>query len=615
MPRIATPLATFAGLLLVFLAAAARGDDWPQWRGPNRDAVSRETGLLKAWPERGPAVDWQVENAGVGFSSLAVRDGRVVTQGDLDGVEHTIAFDEKTGRLLWAAHPEPLAKALAERLDREFGRMDKDGDGKLDELEALAGMGWNFTKADEPAAEGDSAAIAKGRAAFLFAQLDKNGDGRLDASEAPAALQQQFDRIDREDKSADKQRLAESRAAALLKAHDADGDGRVSKQESRSTPLDRIFGRADKPAADGGKADELLSTEELTAYFTEREPGRDGEVTRDELEGFYAASHPKADGVLRKEDLRGLYGGYRNSYGDGPRGTPTIDGDRVYVEGGSGDVTCFDAATGKTIWHVSLAADLGGGRPGWGYSESPLVVDDLVIVTPGGKGGTLAALDKVTGEVAWRTAAATQGAHYSSPVVAEIAGVRQIVQFAGRTAFGVTMDGANLLWEYDGANNGTANIATAIVDGDRLLFSSSYGKGTGLVEISADTSVRQKAEQVYFTNQLANHHGGMVKVGDHVYSFGSGGLMCLEFDTGEVAWRNRSIGKGSLIHADGMLYCLGERHEVALVEATPEEYRERGRFKIEEFGRPAWAHPVVANGRLYIRNMHRLTAYDVRAGE
>ena len=117
---------------------------------------------------------------------------------------------------------------------------------------------------------------------------------------------------------------------------------------------------------------------------------------------------------------------------------------------------------------------------------------------------------------------------------------------------------------------------------------------------------------MYFTKKLGNHHGGMVKVGDHVYSF-DGGLMCLEFETGKVAWQARSVSKGSLVYADGMLYCLGEGHEVALVEATPAEYREKGRFKIESRGRPAWAHPIVANGRFYIRDQAHLTAYDVQA--
>lgn len=221
------------------------------------------------------------------------------------------------------------------------------------------------------------------------------------------------------------------------------------------------------------------------------------------------------------------------------------------------------------------------------------------------------ALDKHNGTVVWRSTDVNQPAQYSSPVVAEIAGTPQIVQFAENSVFGVALDGGRLLWSYPRVANRVANCATPIVSGDYVLASSAYGTGSGLVKISNDSGTEQKAEEVYFQPRLANHHGGLVKVGGYVYGFGNG-LMCMNFLTGEFAWQARSVRKGSLVVADGMLYCLGERHEVALVEATPEEYREHGRFRIESFGRPSWAHPVVANGRLYIRNQGRLTAYDVR---
>jgi len=234
-----------------------------------------------------------------------------------------------------------------------------------------------------------------------------------------------------------------------------------------------------------------------------------------------------------------------------------------------------------------------------------------VIVTPGGKNGTLAALNKATGEVVWRSAGETQGAHYSSAVAAEINGVRQIVQFAGRSLFAVDAKTGKPLWSYSNANNGTANCSTPIVYGRHVFAASSYGTGGGLAEISAEGE-KQTAKEVYFEKKMQNHHGGMVLIDGHLYGFGSGGLICMEYLTGKIAWTKNSVGKGSLVYADGMLYCLGEGHEVALVEANPAEYVEHGRFKIERLlGRPSWAHPVVANGRFYIRNQHRLTAYDV----
>jgi outer membrane protein assembly factor BamB len=195
---------------------------------------------------------------------------------------------------------------------------------------------------------------------------------------------------------------------------------------------------------------------------------------------------------------------------------------------------------------------------------------------------------------------------------AEIAGVPQIVQFSRESVYGITPDTGKMLWSYSGSANGTANIATPTIFGDHVLSSSGYGKGSGLVKITNLSTDSQKADEIYYQPKLSNHHGGLIKVGDHVYGFG-GALVCMNFLTGEIVWQNRSVGKGSVISADGMLYLLGENSEVGLAEATPEEYRESGRFKIDNFSRPAWAHPVVANGKLFLRNMHRLTAYDVQA--
>ena len=598
-------------LFIVVSGQTAHSADWPQWRGPRRDAVSHETGLLKQWSAGGPPVAWRVETAGVGYSSVAVKDGRVITQGDLDGVEHIIAFSEKDGRRLWAVQPRPVAEAQRAQARAHFKRYDKNSDGRLDEFEALAGLGWNFNRFDT-VSPGDIHAIADKRVKAFFARFDRDRDGRLTRSEAPRAMGREFSRIDRPDRNANKQTLAEQRADTLLKRADKNSDGTITRREARGLPLARMFRRIDRRDPKTRRGDGKLTRDEIRSYFLKREPGRDGQITLAELAAYYADRFPGRDGILTPDDLMRFNGGYRNGQGDGPRGTPTIDGNRVYTEGGNGDVTCLDAATGRTLWHVNLVKTLGGRRPGWGYSESPLVTGNLLIVTPGGSQGTLAALNKQTGEVVWRSADQRQAAHYSSPQSAEIAGIRQIVQFSRKSLYGVSLDDGHLLWSYRGANNGTANVATPIIDGNRVLASSAYGTGAGLVKISANGPGKQNAEEVYFQKRLANHHGGLVKVGDDVYGF-SGGLVCMNFATGKIVWRARSVGKGSLICADGMLYCLGERYQVALVMATPAGYRERGRFSIENLGRPSWAHPAIANGRLYIRNLHRLTAYDIRA--
>jgi outer membrane protein assembly factor BamB/Ca2+-binding EF-hand superfamily protein len=591
------------------LLLAVPVQDWPQWRGPNRDGVSAETGLLKEWPGGAPKLLWQVDRVGVGFSSLSVRGGRLYTQGDLNGVEHILCLGADDGRILWAVQPAPVAERLSQRIASELKTMDKDGDGAIVEAEALARLGWSFNQFEQ-AADGDPKPIAAARARRLLAKLDKNGDGKLDFLEFGPGLREKAHEIDGEDKQADVQAIARQRCDGLFATLDKDKDGKINRAETSNTPLSSLSDRIDQNDPDTKKKDQILTREEIQAYLIKSEPGRDGVLTEAELAQHFESKLPGRDGILTADELRGFYGGYRNGYGDGPRGTPTLDGDYLYAEGGSGDVCCLEAATGKTVWHVNLVSDLGGGVPGWGYSESPLILGDWVIVTPGGKKGTLAALDKKTGKAAWRSEGDTEGAHYSSPVVAELGGVKQIIQMASKSVFGVRADNGRHLWSYTNANNGTANICTPVPWKDHVFASSDYGTGGGLVRIGTDGA---GAEEVYFAKKMSNHHGGIVHVGDHLYGFGNGGLICMEFLTGKIAWVNRSVNKGSLTFADGMLYCLGEGHQMALVEATPQEYRERGRFKIDNLGRPSWAHPVVAGGRLYLRNQQRLAAYDVKA--
>jgi len=593
------------------VVSAQKPGNWPQWRGLNRDGVSTETGMAKQWPESGPAVAWQVDNVGVGYSSIAVHDGRIFTQGDLNGVEYIIAVSEQDGRLLWAVQPDPVKQQLDQRIVEEMQRVDRNGDGEIDEIEALTRFGWDFNKFDQPAAAGaDGPAMAQARAQRLFSGLDKNTDRYLSYSEAGSLLREHFARIDARDAQADNEQLAKSRAQALLTQLDKDGDGRISREEARRSAVERPFSRADQRDPKTKQSDRQLTREEIETYLAKSETGKDGRITPAELADYYQKHTFGRPGKLTAEGLRGYYGGYRNGQGDGPRGTPTVDQDRLYAEGGNGDLSCLDVATGKTIWHVNLSRQLSGGRPGWGFCESPLVEGNLLIVTPGGKQGTVAALNKFTGELIWRSDAVTEGAHYSSPVAANIGGVRQIVQFARGSCFGITVDDGRLLWQYSGANNGTANCATPIVYNDHVFASSSYGKGGGLAKITSQGE-KQQAQEVYFEKRMANHHGGIVRLGDHMYGFGSGGLICMDYMSGKIVWRARSVGKGSLVVADDMLYLLGERYDVALAEATPQEYRETGRFKIKSNGRPSWAHPVVTGGRLYIRNQQSLTAYDI----
>ena len=525
-----------------------------------------------------------------------------------------IALSAKDGQLLWHVQPGSLAQQLQERTVRELKRADINDDGVLDELESLRAFGWDFNKFDRAASGPSGESLAQGRAASLVDALDANRDDRLSYQELKGYTRGlRMSSLDQEDKEADVEQLAAQRAAATLAETDADGDGRITREEAKGHEIEAGFRRADQRDPDTKKSDLEVTRKELLEYYAKVERGRDGRITSAELAHFFTRQYGQnlGDGKLTLDELRGYYGGYRNGMGNGPRGTPTVDGDRVYVEGGRGDVSCLDAATGHTHWHVNLREDFGGGVPGWGYSESPLVEGDLVIVTPGGRAGTMVALNKRTGDIVWKTEGETQAAHYSSPVAADIHGVRQIVQFARSSLFGVDARTGESLWSYSAANNGTANCATPVVWKNHVFASSSYGTGGGLVKIEK-TGEGMKAEEVYFERKMANHHGGLVRVGEHMYGFGSGGLLCMHYLTGEIVWSHRSVGKGSLLAADGLLFLLSERHEAALAAADPAEYRELGQFSIQEHGRPSWAHPALANGVLYIRDQQSLTAYKVR---
>jgi outer membrane protein assembly factor BamB len=385
--------------------AAQVGADWPQWRGPNRDGISKETGLLKQWPEQGPPLVWKTTGAGGGYSSFAISKGRLFTLGLRSDREYVIAFDVTNGKEAWA------------------------------------------------------------------------------------------------------------------------------------TP----FGSA-----------------------------------------------------------------FRNDRGDGPRGTPTVDGDTVYALGGSGDLSALNAKTGKIIWTMNVLQKFGGENITWGISESPLVVGEKLLVNPGGPGASIVALNKKDGSLIWKSQSDRAG--YSSAIPVQVGNTTQVVFFTHKRGLGLDLKDGKLLWEYPRAANNVANAATPIVRGNRVFISSDYGNGGGVVEIKANG----EASEVYFTKEMRNHHSSSILIGDHLYGFSSGILTAMRFDTGEVAWKDRSVGKGSLVYADGNLYAFSENGVVGLVEATPAGYREKGRFRIQQDSLPTWSHPVIAGGRLYLRDQDTIYAYDVR---
>ena len=310
-----------------------------------------------------------------------------------------------------------------------------------------------------------------------------------------------------------------------------------------------------------------------------------------------------------------------------PKSTPTVDGGFAYAVSSDGILACVDVKKGAIKWSKEFKKDFAGKSGGWAYTESPLIDGDNLVCTPGGDTATLVALKKDSGDLVWKAVLPKselkeinekkdkwdgRTAGYSSVVAAEIGGVKQYVQFVAGGVVAVDAKDGKFLWSYKNPANNTANCSTPIIKGDAVFAASAYGTGGGRANISKTTD-GMKSEQAYFLKEFQNHHGGMVLVDNFVYGT-SGELLCVSFDDGKVKWKDKSVGKGSILAADGMLYVRGEKGDVALAEANPKEYVEHGRFSQPERSKQqASAHPVVANGKLYLRDWDKLFCYDVKA--
>jgi outer membrane protein assembly factor BamB len=408
----------FFRLLMVsclVLTGSALADDWPQFRGPDRSGVSKETGLLKTWPKEGPKLLWTFDKAGFGYSGPAVVGDRLYIMGGDKEKEYLHAHEAKTGKRLWSV--------------------------------------------------------------------------------------------------------------------------------------------------------------EIGAFFN-------------------------------------------NAWGGGPRGTPTVEGDFVYALGGRGDLICVRADKGTKAWSKSLVRDLGGSIPNWGYTESPLVDGDNVICTPGGPRGTLAALEKKSGKVVWRSTGWKDLPTYPSVVVSTANKTRQYVQMTAKSVAGVDAKTGKLLWRFP--RPARITVPTVIPTENFVYITSGYGAGCNLLELTSPTKYRE----VYDNKNMTNHHGGVILYEGHLYGYSDNrGWVCQNLQDGKIVWRHNRFPKGSLVYADGRFYCYAETNgEVVLIEASTAGWKEKGRLKLageSKYPRPRnpnnfWTHPVVANGRLYLRDQEMLFCYDIK---
>lgn len=309
----------------------------------------------------------------------------------------------------------------------------------------------------------------------------------------------------------------------------------------------------------------------------------------------------------------------------GSRSTPTVVGDRIYVIASSGKVICLKTDTGEIVWEKSFKEDFGSGKQSWGYAESPLVDGDVVVCTPGSDEALMVSLNRHTGEEIWRTPYPDLGdkgkkeAGYSSIVISHGAGVKQYVQNTGKGLVGVRASDGKLLWNYNKIANGVAVIPTPITSGDFVFGSSGYQAGAALLHlVSEGKGVR--AEEVYFldSKDFQNHHGQMILYQGHVYAgrgHGKGFPVCLDFKTGEIVWgegeRGPGRGTAAVTLVDGHVIFRYQQGLVALIEATPDGYHLKGTFTPEFTEGRNWAHPVVADGVLFLRQRDRIMAYDV----
>ena len=322
-------------------------------------------------------------------------------------------------------------------------------------------------------------------------------------------------------------------------------------------------------------------------------------------EGEYVVCIRAADGEILWQVTSG--GPYENSYGDGPRATPTVHEGRVYTVGATGAVLCLDAGTGDKIWGLNVLTKFEGENLEYGLSASPVIVDEkLIVVANGGEGESLAALDKNTGKTIWTSLDDKAG--YSTPLIIEVDNKKQLVVLTGVAVVGVAPDDGRTLWRHPWETTLDANAAMPIFHDNRLFISSGYDTGCALFEILFNEG-QVEAKKLWENKKMKNLFSSSILIDGFLYGFHNTIFTCMDFETGEVKWSHRGFNKGSLLSADGKLIIYGERATLALAEISPEAYTEISSAKI--LGGRTWIVPTLSRGRLFVRSKEELVCLNL----
>lgn len=320
-----------------------------------------------------------------------------------------------------------------------------------------------------------------------------------------------------------------------------------------------------------------------------------------------------ADGSRRWATKIGAVGKNNGPQYPGSRSTPTIDGNLLFALGSDGDLACLDAKSGSIKWAMNLRTEFGGKPGAWAYTESPLIDGDVLVCSPGGEDATVVALNKADGSVIWKSPLAeADNASFSSPIAATIDGTKQYVLFLSKGLVGLNAQTGQELWRYTNTSDKDANVQTPVTDG-RFVYSAAGRVGGGLVRV---TSGNAEPEEVYFAKTIPSGMGGSILIDGKLYGSSGPTQICVDFQTGEPVWQDRSIGTGALCYVDGKLIIHGENNEVAMISATGDGYQELGRFTPpnapDRGSSKAWTYPIVVDGKLIIRDVGTVWCYDLR---